>query len=454
MNCKICHQCGLCEGKYKTYQKQKFSLTSKLDFFPSFEKIKNEQDDSFSDNQFGIAFDIGTSSIVAACFALKERKQIAFISQENPLIEFGTDVISRVHFSMKDNGLEILHKKLLLSLEEMIRTLLVNIQGEYLTQRKGRIVLEKIVVCANSVMESIFAGVDLSSFAQSPFDYKDSFGRSIKAKELFGTKSYVPSECEVFLVPLIKSFVGSDFLCTLLACGILEKSESIRYFVDLGTNCEMAVCLPNSKIYCTSTSAGPAFEGFGIECGMSCRDGAIVSVNETKQGLLLNVINNLEAKGIAGSALISIISYLYRNKLIDCFGAFYNSDKFCLTENVYLSQKDIRNFQLAKSAVYTALSFLNNKEDKINESFNRKMYLAGELASNIQLEDAFLLKFIPELKNLEYKTINNGALIGASMILLSDTYKNKVFNILNNIDFIDLANEESFQNNFLENINF
>ncbi|UKI56877.1 MAG: ASKHA domain-containing protein [Treponema succinifaciens] len=184
-------------------------------------------------------------------------------------------------FSSKPSGLKKLHESILSQIERISKKLILASQNFFVENRRGRAVLKRIVISGNTAMESFVLGISAASLAQFPFSLPSKFGFSVESNEL-GNFETIPPDCEFYFAPAIESFVGGDTVCAMIACGFLEKVEN-KFLADIGTNCELCVYSAESdKIFCASTSAGPAFEGYGIDCGISAQEGAIAKVEFLK----------------------------------------------------------------------------------------------------------------------------------------------------------------------------
>ncbi|HBP08835.1 MAG TPA: hypothetical protein DD629_00805 [Treponema sp.] len=443
MICSVCRRCGLCEG---SETKKNISV---LADFSGLENLKG--DNSLALNFVGIAFDIGTTSIAANLFTLKDGILVASVGEENCQIEFGSDVVSRILFSSKPSGLKKLHESILSQIERISKKLILSSQSFFVENRRGRAVLKRIVISGNTAMESFVLGISADSLAQFPFSLPSKFGFSIQANKLLNFEN-IPLDCDFYFAPAIESFVGGDTVCSLIACGFLEKNEN-KFLADIGINCELCVYSAElDKIFCASTSAGPAFEGYGIDCGIPAQEGAIAKVKVLeKNEVKCFVLGNGKAIGICGTGILSAVSEFLRNGIIDSFGTFISGkEKIALKDEIYICLKDIRNFQLAKSAVLTGLEILSEK----SKCKSGILYLAGGFGSLLDIKDACDVKMIPKFLSERTFAAGNASPIGASLLLLNLDLRKSACELAENSIHVDLAQDKSFENLYIKNLNF
>lgn len=471
MICTKCHHCGLCEGDgnftpEKNLMVNKEGIILNKNIFYSLSKDEKIAAEKYSEEEIGIAFDIGTTTIAAAAYCLKNGTLLSECGEENLQTEFGSDVIARISFSLSDEGYETLHKAVLIQINSIVKKILLQTESLFLSQKIHAPKLKRIVITGNTVMESLVFGQKVNSLAAFPFTVENKFGISVKAENLFNSKSSIPSDCEIYFVPVISAFVGGDSICALIAC--MQKEKDIL-IADIGTNCEMLLYKhEQKKLFCTSSSAGPAFEGQGISCGMRASEGAIASVKKTENCFEYKIIgksnedNSITAKGICGTGLISIIAQSLQAQIIDETGTISeekngDSEKIIIVKQnknqkeISVTQKDIRNIQLAKGAVKAGLEILL-ENNNAKEIFT---YIAGGFGTAMDVEDLFKIKMIPEILSKEkIKAAGNAALTGASLILLSEEKKLLANEMSSNAENIDLAQKENFQQKFISALNF
>ncbi|MFA6938012.1 MAG: ASKHA domain-containing protein [Treponema sp.] len=472
MICKICHHCGLCEGDGSLQDNSNFYVEKQSSLFNVEEKINSvQQTESFSNKlststiststetfspiDIGIAFDIGTTTIAAVAYNLFTAKLLAEDGEENLQTSFGTDVIARISFASDKEKYGALHQTVLIQINKIVKTFMAQIQAQFLGSRQGRAELKKIVITGNTAMMSFAFGASVECLKSFPFKSESSFGISVKASALFNNKSVIPQDTEIYFPPIVSPFVGGDTVCAMISTYLFAKDKSsVLILADIGTNCELALYNPlTKKIICTSTAAGPAFEGQSISCGMTSSEGAIAEVKISDGKINCKVIGGVKAKGICGTGLLSACSELYKSNLIDTNGTFTNGkDKMELAKGVFLTQKDIRNFQLAKGAVESGIETLIENQKCAAEKST--LFLAGGFGTKLNVEDAKTTGLIPNNFNGTVVSAGNASLLGASLLLFGEKYLSIAKNISSLAQNIDLAQDPDFQKKYIASLNF
>jgi uncharacterized 2Fe-2S/4Fe-4S cluster protein (DUF4445 family) len=384
---------------------------------------------------FGIAVDLGTTTIVTQLIDLTTAKVMAVETTLNPQIKFGADLISRIQACLDGKAAEMT-RLVRLCVGNMIELMLAKYDLE----------LEKIILVGNSVMQLIFCDCDVRPLSMYPFHTNN-----------LGTKIFIPEELEwkikvsegIEFYPSIGSFVGSDILAGIAATGI-HKGENYTALIDLGTNGEIVVGNKN-QIVCASTAAGPAFEGANISMGMLAVTGAISSLNLIDNKIVASVIGNTVPKGICGSALIDAIAIFLKQVKIGMFGEIHSGDdNVHVAGNVYLSRKDINEFQLAKAAIAAGLTILA-KNLSIELSDIETIYIAGGFGNYINIGNITATGMI-ELQEEKIHKMGNTALIGAKIFLFQENAQ--IDEILAIIHHINLESDPDFQEIFVDKMLF
>lgn len=375
-----------------------------------------------------LCLDIGTTTLALALVSFDNYQVIKTKTAPNPQREFGADVISRIEYCT-NNGPEKLQQLLVKAINEMI----YDIFNEY-----GLKTIEKMYVAGNTTMLHSFLGVDCSSLGVSPYT-------PIFLDEKLTSGKYLGFDNidEIVLLPGISAFVGADIVSGL---GYVDKPKKDKYslLVDLGTNAEI-VLFNNEKYLCATAAAGPCFEGANISCGMSASVGAISKYNSDGS---YSVIGGTEPEGICATGLIDIVAELLRNGTIDESG--YLEEDFVLSENVRVSGADIRELQLAKSAVISAILCLLKRAD-IDFDDVEAMYVAGGFSTELSVENAAYIGLIPsELAN-RFIPINNSSLLGTVKYACVG---NDLVEIVKKAEFMDLGIDNTFTELFFENMSF
>jgi len=386
-------------------------------------------------NGIGVAVDLGTTTLVAQMVDLSTAKVLAVETMFNPQAKYGADLISRVQACLDGNAPEM---ALLIrqSIGKMIELLL----------EKQEVELQRICLVGNTVMQLIFSNCDLTPLAQYPF-HTDNLGSKFFTTQELGWNFQVDEN--VMFYPSIGSFVGSDILAGIVATGLHTK-ENYTALIDLGTNGEIVVG-NKQYIVCASTAAGPAFEGSNISMGMRAVTGAISTVKLEDNEIKVNVIGNVEPKGICGSALVDAIAIFRKLEWIGVFGEINSGENYLsLVNNVRLTQKDINEFQLAKAAIAAGLEILCiTLSIQLNDI--HELYISGGFGNYINIQHLIQTGMI-EMHEGRIHKMGNTALIGAKMLLYSD---NQIAEeILYKTRHINLESDPDFQNIYVDKMLF
>jgi uncharacterized 2Fe-2S/4Fe-4S cluster protein (DUF4445 family) len=384
---------------------------------------------------FGIAIDLGTTTLVAQLVDLSTSKVLAVETQLNPQVKFGADLISRIQAALDGHSTEMT-RIIRASIGAMIELLL----------QKQPVAIDRISIVGNTVMQLIFSDCDITPLAEYPFNTDNLGKKTFQPKEL-GWNLEITDNVQFF--PSIGSFVGSDILAGIAATGIHTKEEYTA-LIDLGTNGEIVVGNKH-QIVCASTAAGPAFEGTNISMGMRAVTGAVSSISLIDNQLISNVIGNVSPKGICGSALVDAVAIFRSQNLIGMFGEINSGETaISVNENVHLTQKDINEFQLAKAAIAAGLEILC-KSTSIQLSDIQNIYIAGGFGNYINIQHLVQTGMI-ELPEVKIHKMGNTALIGAKMFLFSnDEIVNDILSITKHIN---LESDPNFQNIYVDKMLF
>ena len=416
---------------------------------------------------FGFAVDLGTTTVDVSLHNLETGRRIGRKTLLNRQSAFGADVISRTQAFHEDP--QAVRKAALETIAECAEALL----AEAKVDRK-RVVRSTVV--GNSIMIHILHGIDPRQLTLAPYIPLVA-GMVRRRPEEFG---WTFQSCGfVETLPLISAFVGADTMGVILALD-LEHEQEISLSIDIGTNGEI-VLAKAGQLITTSTAAGPAFEGAQISCGMRALEGAVTGVRISESGEVdLQVVGGGKAKGICGSGLISEVAELLEAGLLESSGKladpedvknpklkerFFKLDKimaFRLTggrsnaageEQVYISQKDIRELQLAKGAIRTGIDMLLS-ETGVEAQDLKKIRLAGNFGSGVDIGKTIRIGLIPEVEIEKVDVVGNAALRGASLVLVSREYSRKAVSIYRECRFLELAAKPEFQTHFASSMFF
>jgi len=375
---------------------------------------------------FGVAVDLGTTTIVVQLLNLENGQILDADSAVNPQTKFGADLILRIQ-SCLDGRQEELQQLVRNKIGKMIFKIL----------QKNSVIISKVCLVGNTAMHHIFSGLNVQPLSFYPFESPNLGIQKFEAKQLGWN---LPENAKIWFYPSIGSFVGSDILAGVAATKMANRNE-FSVLIDLGTNGEIVIGNRN-KIICASTAAGPAFEGAKISQGMRATTGAISSVYTDKEKLNCHVIGNTNAKGICGSGLIDAMAVLLKKNKIGMFGEINSGEEIIeLTSGVFLTQQDIREFQLAKAAISTGLQILLNRLNITYAEIN-KVYIAGGFGNFLNIENVIETGLI-ETKEDKIVKLGNTALIGAKMFLFEED--RFIENILSKTVHINLEGDAQFQ---------
>lgn len=379
---------------------------------------------------FGIAFDLGTTTLVAQLVNLENGHILGSVSDVNPQARFGADLISRIQICL-DGNQEELQQIIRQKAGEMIESLL----------KEHPVKVSKINFVGNTAMHHIFSGISVAPLAQYPFHSPEIGSRHFTPEQL----NWNLTETDIHFYPSIGSFVGSDIVAGIAATQLAFRDE-YTVLVDLGTNGEIVVG-NREKIVSASTAAGPAFEGAKISQGMRAATGAISSVTFENGKIKTHVIGNVPARGICGSGLIDVMAALLETGQIGIFGEFENGEeKIEIAPGVAITQQDIREFQLAKAAVATGIQILLNKLEISFENISQ-VFIAGGFGNFLNISNVIRTGLI-ECNAEKIVKLGNTALIGAKMFLFeNDSF---VDEILSKTIHINLEADPAFQDIYIE----
>jgi len=419
-------------------------------------------------NSYGIAFDIGTTTVAGYLVNLKTGEELSAVAKTNPQVVHGDDVISRIGFTQKQKeNLEILQKEIVNTLNEIIKET---------TQRAkiNRSNIYETVIVGNTCMNHLFLGLNPSNIAPSPYVPVIKESLSLKARDI--PELALKPSVNVYMLPNISAFVGADIVAGILSTS-MWREDKIILFVDLGTNGEI-VLGSRERLWTCSTAAGPAFEGARISAGMRAAEGAIYKVKIDNKFITYKAIKDGKVRGICGSGLIDLIAELVKLGLINKSGKLINREecnpklseeirnriikgqkgnKFLLvkgkeTENgkpIYITQRDIREVQLAKAAIYAGIKILL-KEVNISPEDIQKILLAGAFGNFINKESAIRMGLIPQLPLKKVESVGNAAGRGAEITLLSEKTRKICEKISKDIKYIELSSRADFQEEFIK----
>ncbi len=425
------------------YEIQTTADVSEYEVEPS-DEVKNFAEKN--GKAIGIAIDIGTTTVVSVFYDLLSGKKLFTTSAINAQKTFGADVMSRIGFAIdNEDGDETLQNAIINQINGMIDKSGID---------KKDIV--KIAIGGNTTMQLTAARLSIKSLGAVPFEPLSYFGCAFPAKEL----GYSPENAEVYFMPCCGGFFGGDAVACMLPAGYDSGDGKIKYIADIGTNGELSLEV-GDKIYGCSTAAGPAFEGACIRFGTGSIEGAINGVKadpNSPNGFEFKTIANKAPTGICGSGLIDLVNVCLENELIDETGhidddcpEFEDECAIQLTDDIFLTQKDVREIQLAKSAICAGTIVLDGM---IGSKETPEVFIAGGFGTAINLESAKGIGLLPKAYCDNAKAVGNAALAGTTMVLLSEKYRAKAEKIQAKVQILDLSTDPVFQDEYVENMIF
>lgn len=402
-------------------------------------------------SEFGIAIDLGSTTLAAELVDLKSHSIIARAGCMNPQSIFGADVISRIE-AANTGHLDEMHSLIVNGLYRLISTLC----------KKAAVPLSSIVdivLAGNTIMEHIAAGLSPVSIGIAPYTPLSHFGEPVTLWE------DLPP---VWFTPCISGYVGGD-----IVAGMLSGSTLPYLLIDLGTNGELAL-LTNEIMVSAATAAGPVFEGMNVRCGMPALPGAIsdASYDDATDVISVEVLGNAEIRGICGSGLIDLIAIILSHELIDETGRLLWPDEIdsplgtrIVTvddapafkpleySDVVITQKDIRNLQLAKAAIAAGIEILLD-EASVSLDDLASLGIAGGFGQHMDNTYAAMIGIIPAATLDRSASIGNSSLDGARKILLDQEVRQQVLTMARDTRYIELSVDNRFSGRFVENMGF
>jgi uncharacterized 2Fe-2S/4Fe-4S cluster protein (DUF4445 family) len=390
----------------------------------------------------GVAIDIGTTTLVFYLVNLITGAIIETRAAVNPQTKYGADVISRINYAATTSGgLKTLQKEILDAINFQLAHF---IEVADLTANE----LVKITFAGNTTMLHLLLGVDPLPIALAPFTPAFVDEQILKGRDL---NLHCHPEAEIKILPSIAAYVGADIVAGIASLKPLAEYQRFL-FMDIGTNGELALVTPET-IWCCATAAGPAFEGANISCGMSAVEGAISVFGA--EGY--SVIGNTVPVGLCGSGLIDVVAHLVENKLVQSDGLL--SEDFVIvpetseTNRIVLTQQDIREVQLAKSAIMAGVKVLLKKASLTYDDLDA-LFLAGGFGNYIDLASAVKIGMLP--KEMEHKIISlgNTSGTGALLALKSVQFDQIIQDVRNRSCYVELSEDEDFVMDYVMNMDF
>jgi uncharacterized 2Fe-2S/4Fe-4S cluster protein (DUF4445 family) len=415
---------------------------------------------------FGLAFDLGTTTVVATLLDLTTGTPVAVESMLNKQQPFGADVIARISATMLDPAARG-------RLRELAQQTLAELATA--TCQAGGVrpdEVYEVALAGNATMVHLVLGIDPEPLGVAPFILAARLLPEVRAGDL-GVPAHPQARAVVF--PAFGAYVGGDITAGLLASG-MDRDPRIRLFIDIGTNCEI-VLGGRDWLLATAAPAGPAFEGASIRCGMRAADGAVEAMEITGDGgIKLTVIGDTEPAGLCGSGLVDAVAALAAAGIIDDSGRFttdappelaarltmigkervfvlhWSAERDPAT-SVYLSQRDVRELQFAKAAIATGWRILLEEAGLAVEDV-KQVLLAGSFGSYLNAKSAIRIGLVPDVGPRRIIAAGNVAGEGAKMALLSLRDRAAALSLLEEVTYVELSDRQDFNDRFIAQLGF
>jgi uncharacterized 2Fe-2S/4Fe-4S cluster protein (DUF4445 family) len=412
------------------------------------------------DESYGIAFDLGTTTVVGTLMNLRTGMAEAVRSTLNGQAPFGADVISRISHGMQGEDARAELR------DAVLRTMNGILAELYEAAGVGRERVYEMVVVGNATMLHLLLGIDATPISMMPFTPAFRDPLYLPAREV-GLDIHAGGFVQT--LPVIGAYVGADIVAGVVATG-LAREEKLRVFVDVGTNGEI-VLGSVKRVLCTAAPAGPAFEGSQIRCGMRATEGAIEGVTLSDRVELQVIGGDIAPKGICGSGLVDTVAQLRLVGLLDASGKMRNREEvpehplsdrlisvdgvraFLLADNVYLSQRDVRELQFGKGSIATGIKVLMDVMGVTTADLD-EVLLGGSFGSYLNPESAKIIGLVPPVDVDRILSVGNTAGEGAKMSLLSLRERQVAFELPDKIEYVELSGRSDFNESFVSVLQF
>ncbi len=404
-------------------------------------------------SSYGLAVDIGTTTVVAALLDLEDGSEVGRRGEYNRQSRYGEDVISRINYASKnEKGVQEVNQALIETINELIAELL---SREDIDTEQIKI----LMMAGNTTMVHTLMGADPNNIRRSPFVPNFFMPPVFKAEEL-GLK--VLPQAPVYCFPAVGSFVGGDITSGILASR-LHSQEDITMLIDIGTNGEIVVGNQSLLIGC-SASAGPAFEGGGISCGIRAMEGAIEQVNfDADYNFQYRTIGNVPPRGVCGSGLIELLATMQQRGIINRSGRYnreLGSDRlrqredetyeFLLVpaeetdigEDLVFAENDIKHLLRSKGAVYAGIKIMLDRLS-LEEQMLEKVFIAGGFGNYLNIEASIRIGLLPDLPRERFEFIGNSSLKGARRAVLSGEAFKESLELASKMTYLELSSDEN-----------
>jgi uncharacterized 2Fe-2S/4Fe-4S cluster protein (DUF4445 family) len=408
---------------------------------------------------YGVAVDIGTTTLVVTLLDLRNGRELGVSSSLNPQALHAQDVLSRIKMGSKPEGLQKLHGELIQEINRQIADLaahaVVALESIY-----------EVVFSGNTTMLHLATATNPASLGKYPYTLALAGGQHVGAREI---ELDISLYGLVYLPPIMSAYVGPDITSGILSTGLAEQ-QGIVLLVDIGTNGEIVLGV-NGRLTATSTAAGPAFEGMNIACGMRASRGAIELVSLGEDGIHVETIADAAPVGICGSGLLDVVGELAARGGLDKNGRFQNNGTshtqpwrdqwgtvdgkpvFRIAGPVYLTQKDVRQVQLAKGAIRAGIEMLL-KANNVDATQVDRVLIAGSFGFHLRTASLIHLGLLPKEFGDRVEFVGNTSKSGAQAFLLNRHSRDNMKRIVEQVEVLELANDPAFEKSFLQSLLF
>lgn len=431
------------------------------------EEILTIEDGDTSRNMYGVALDIGTTTIAGLLIDLCTGDTVGIETRVNSQISYGADVMSRINFALlNDEGTHTLAASVRETVNDILNALIkkAEIDEEFIYQ---------CVIVGNPAMMHLFQNIYPGQLAFSPYHPVSCLSQTVSNEDVELNMNRLGIN---YIFPVLSGFVGGDMVGVILASE-MDRSDKINLAIDLGTNGEIVVG-SSERLIAAATAAGPAFEGAKITCGMPATRGAINTLRLNNSGCEYKTIGGVEPQGLCGSGIIDIIAELLRHGIINVTGRFAAGEKlkkkipeylferiiseekkysFLIWEGdgrrIMLTQQDVREFQLAKGAIKAGIAVLM-KIMKYSDSQLNELFIAGTFGTYVRKKSVQRIGLLPEVPLSKINIIGNAACLGAKRALIDKSEQMRAEVIASRVEHINLAAREDFQEEFITAMSF
>lgn len=424
-------------------------------------EVVAEEEGDTSGESYGVVVDIGTTTLVVSLVDLNRGVEVENASALNPQSRHAQDVLSRIRIASEKQGLAEMRDVVIGEINRLIAE--VTVKAGVRRER-----LYEVIFSGNTCMLHLASGVNPRSLGQYPYT-PELTGGSWLSGQAVGLA--LAASGVVYLPPVISAYLGADITAGLQAVRLHDEKGTVL-FVDIGTNGEMAI-VHDGRLWATSTAAGPAFEGMNITFGMRAGEGAIERFAILRDGQIsLKTIGGAPAVGICGSGLMDIVAELVAHGVVSKKGRFVPGDApglppalaarlirvegkpvFSLTDTVYLSQKDIRQVQLAKGAIRAGVEFLL-RHTGVEAAALGKVLIAGSFGFHLTAQSLLTIGLLPPEAAGRIEFVGNTAKTGGEAFLLNRDSRREMEQLVSRVDVVELANCIDFDRVFVDFLGF